>query len=137
MKPLIEVPEMLKGLGVEKPIPLIGWVFREDWASANSAVVKGFLAASYEAKAILASSDAAWELLRPKMRAEDETIFKALRTGYRAGIPACSDQDTLAAVASTFKVLAETGGEKLVGKSKSLSNGTFWPGFSLPPCTTR
>jgi NitT/TauT family transport system substrate-binding protein len=137
MKPLIEVPEMLKGLGVEKPIPLIGWVFREDWASANSAVVKGFLAASYEAKAILASSDASWELLRPKMRAENEMVFKALRTGYRAGIPVCADQDTLAAVTATFKVLAETGGEKLVGKSKSLTSGTFWPGFSLPPCTTR
>jgi NitT/TauT family transport system substrate-binding protein len=134
LHPLIEVPEILKGLGIDKPIPLIGWVFRDDWAAANSAVVKDFLAASYEAKALLASSDAPWEQLRPKMRAENEAVFKALRAKYRAGIPVCSDQGTMAAVAATFKILAETGGEKLVGKSKSLSSGTFWPGFALPPC---
>ena len=137
LQALIEVPEILKGLGIDKPIPLIGWVFREDWAAANRAAVKDFLAASYEAKAILADSDAPWEQLRPRMRAENEAVFKALRAKFRAGIPVCADQDTLTAVAATFKILAETGGEKLVGKSKSLSSGTFWPGFSLPPCSAR
>lgn len=137
MQPLIAVPEMLKGLGVDKQIPLIGWVFREDWANANSAVVQGFLAASQEAKSILARSDDAWDQLRPKMRAENETVFKALRAGYRAGIPVCDDPGTLAAVMATFRVLAEVGGEKLVGKSRSLASGTFWSGFSLPSCTTR
>ena len=134
MRTLIDVPEILKGLGVEKPIPLIGWVFREEWAAANTAVVKNFLEASYEAKAILATSDAQWNQIRPKMRAENDAVFKTLRTRFRAGIPACADQDTTTAVAATFKILAETGGEKLVGKSKALTNGTFWPGFTLPPC---
>lgn len=137
MQPLIELPEILRGLGIDKPIPLIGWVFREDWANANSAAVKNFLAASFEAKAILASSDAQWDLLRPKMRAENDAVFKALRTKFRAGIPVCSDPDSMTRVAATFKVLADTGGEKLVGKSKRLANGTFWPGFALPPCKTQ
>jgi NitT/TauT family transport system substrate-binding protein len=136
LRTLIEVPEILKGLGIDKPIPLIGWVFREEWAAANTALVKNFLDASYEAKALLATSDAPWELLRPKMRAENEAVFKTLRAKFRAGIPSCADQDTLTAVASTFKILAETGGEKLVGKSKNLSSGTFWPGFTLPQCKT-
>ena len=136
MHTLIEVPEILKGLGIEKPIPLIGWVFREDFAAANTETVKNFLAASYEAKAILASSDAPWEQLRPKMRAENDAVFKALRAKFRAGIPVCSDQGTMTAVAATFKVLADTGGEKLVGKSKAVASGTFWPGFTLPPCKT-
>ena len=135
MHPLIELPEILKGLGIAKPIPLIGWVFREDWAAAHTAAVKGFLAASYEAKAILASSDAQWDQLRPKMRAENDAVFNALRTKFRAGIPTCSDPATMTAVAATFKVLADTGGEKLVGKSKSLASGTFWSGFTLPPCS--
>jgi NitT/TauT family transport system substrate-binding protein len=136
MHALIDVPEILKGLGIDKPIPLIGWVFREDWAAANSATVKNFLDASYEAKAILASSDAEWDWLRPKMRAENDAVFKVLRANFRAGIPVCSDQNTMTAVAATFKILADTGGEKLVGKSKTLTNGTFWPGFTLPPCKT-
>ena len=136
MRVLIDVPEMLKGLGVDKPIPLIGWVFREDWAAANSATVKNFLDASYEAKGILAGSDAQWDFLRPKMRAENDAVFKTLRDNFRAGIPVCTDQDTMTAVAATFKILSDTGGEKLVGKSKALTGGTFWPGFSLPPCKT-
>jgi NitT/TauT family transport system substrate-binding protein len=133
---LIEMPEILAGLGIEKPIPLLGWVFRDDWAAANSAAVKGFLAASYEAKAILAGSDAPWDQIRPKMRAENDAVFKVLRAKFRAGIPVCSDPNTMTAVAATFKILADTGGEKLVGKSKSLTSGTFWPGFALPTCKT-
>ena len=136
MHALIAVPEILKGLGIDKPIPLIGWVFREEWANAHSAAVKNFLAASYEAKAILATSDAQWEPLRPKIRAENEAVFKALRAQFRAGIPLCSDPDTLKAVAATFKILADTGGEKLVGKAKNVAKGTFWPGFTLPLCNT-
>ena len=136
MHALIEMPEILAGLGIDKPIPLLGWVFRDDWAAANSAAIKGFLAASYEAKAILAGSDAQWDQIRPKMRAENDAVFKALRAKYRAGIPVCSDPNSIAAVAATFKILADTGGEKLVGRSKGLTSGTFWPGFSLPPCKT-
>ena len=134
MHALIEMPEILRGLGIDKPIPLIGWVFREDWAAANSTALKNFLAASYEAKAMLATSDAQWDSLRPKMHAENDAVFHALRAKFRAGIPTCSDPDTMNAVAATFKILADTGGEKLVGKSKNLTGGTFWSGFALPSC---
>ncbi len=135
MTTLIDMPEILKGLGINKPIPMIGWVFHEDWAARNAEAVKGFLAASYEAKAILASSDAEWNRLKPKMRAENDAVFAALRTGFRKGIPTCSDQDTMTAVGATFRILAETGGTQLVGKSSQLASGTFWPGFRLPACS--
>jgi len=137
MHSLISLPEILKGLDIDKPIPMLGWVFREDWAAANPAAVKNFLAASFEAKAMLANSDAPWQVIRPKMRAENETVFQALKMGFRAGIPVCTDQGSMSAVADTFKILADTGGEKLVGKSKTLTSGTFWSGFTLPECKTR
>lgn len=136
MVTLIDMPEILKGLGISKPIPMIGWVFHEDWAARNAEAVKGFLAASYEAKAILADSDAEWNRLKPKMRAENDTVFAALRTGFRKGIVTCSDQDTMTAVGTTFRILAEVGGPQLVGKSSELTAGTFWPGFRLPSCPT-
>ena len=134
MRPLIKLPEILSGLGVDKPIPLIGWVFREDWANQNPQVMERFMAASMEAKSIMAKNDAEWDRLKPLMRAEDNATFLALRAGYRNGIPHCADADYEASVASVFKILAETGGEKLVGKSKVLSDGTFWSGFKLPAC---
>lgn len=135
MTTLIDMPEILKGLGIDKPIPLIGWVFHEDWAARNADAVKGFLAASYEAKAILAGSDAEWNRIKPKMRAENDAVFTALRSGFLKGIPTCSDQETMSAVGKTFRILAETGGTQLVGKSSELPAGTFWPGFRLPPCS--
>lgn len=134
MRPLIELPEILAGLGVNKPIPLIGWVFREDWAAKNPEAMERFLAASTEAKALLASNDSEWDRIKPLMRAEDTPTFVALKNGYRNGIPTCTESDAVAHVAAVFKVLAETGGEKLVGKSKALSDGTFWSGFKLPAC---
>jgi NitT/TauT family transport system substrate-binding protein len=137
MHSLISLPEILKGLGIDKPIPMLGWVFRDDWAAANSAAVKNFLAASFEAKTILANSDAPWQTIRPKMRAESETVFQALKAGFRAGIPVCADQGSMTAVADTFKILADIGGDKLVGKSRTLTGGTFWSGFTLPECKTR
>ncbi len=134
MRPLIKLPEILAGLGVDKPIPLIGWVFRDDWAAQNPQTMERFMAASMEAKAIMAKNDAEWERLKPLMRAEDNATFLALKAGYRNGIPTCADADYLSSVAAVFKILAETGGEKLVGKSKVLTDGTFWSGFKLPAC---
>lgn len=134
MRPLIKLPEILAGLGVDKPMPLIGWVFREDWANQNRDALERFLAASQEAKALMAKSDAEWERLRPLMRAEDNATFVALKNGYRNGIASCEPADSQATVAAVFKVLAETGGDKLVGKSRTLSEGTFWNGFKLPAC---
>ena len=75
-----------------------------------------------------------WDRIKPLMHAEDNATFIALRSGFRNGIPNCTDPDNMATVAATFKILADTGGEKLVGKSKKLSEGTFWSGFKLPAC---
>jgi NitT/TauT family transport system substrate-binding protein len=134
MHALITMPEILRGLGIDKPIPLLGWVFRDDWATANEDAVKGFLKASYEAKALLAHSDAEWNRLRPRMRAESEVIYKALIKGFREGIPSCSGQATMAAVEKTYGILAEVGGRQLVGDTTTLAPGTFWPSFQLPAC---
>ena len=134
MRALIKLPEILAGLGVDKPMPLIGWVFREDWAKQNREALERFLSASQEANGIMAKSDAEWERLKPLMHVEDQATFLALRDGYRNGIASCEHVDSQATAASVFKVLAETGGDKLVGKSRVLSEGTFWNGSPLPTC---
>ncbi len=134
MRPLVRLPELLAGLGVDKPLPMIGWVFREDWANQNREAMERFLAASAEAKGIMAKSDAEWERLKPLMRAEDKSTFVALRSGYRNGIPGCAETDAQSTAAAVFRILAETGGEKLVGRSRTLSEGTFWNGYKPPAC---
>ncbi|MBU0654088.1 MAG: ABC transporter substrate-binding protein [Gammaproteobacteria bacterium] len=136
MQPLITVPEVVQGLGINSELPLVGWVVNETWANEHPAAVKGFLTADYAAKQILKESDAEWERLRPRMKAENDAIFTQLRDGFRAGIPTCFGEQEKQAAADTFKILAEVGGEKLLGKAKPpLDDKVFWPGFSLPACT--
>ncbi|MCB1890137.1 MAG: transporter substrate-binding domain-containing protein [Rhodocyclaceae bacterium] len=126
MRRLLSIDEVLGGLGIDRELPMVGWVFKEDWAEANRAAVDGFLRASDAAKAILRDSDAEWERLRPMMKAEDEATFVALREGFRAGIPQAGVEQAERAARQAYGVLAREGGEALVGKATELASGVFW-----------
>ncbi len=132
-RPLISVSQVLQGLGVERPVPLLGWVFDQNWADAHAATMNAFLQATYRAKAILAESDAEWERLRPLTRAEDDATLVELREAYRDGIPRHFDAADRAAAARVFEILAEEGGSDLVGSATRLPEGTFWDGFQPSP----
>lgn len=130
MAELITMPQILAGLGIEDALPLVGWVFSERWARANPDAIEGFLRASAAAKDLMLASDAAWEALRPLMRAENEDTFIALREGFRAGIPRADGEDgereAERVAARVFAILAAEGGPALVGRSDALAPGTFW-----------
>lgn len=128
MRELVGLPEILAGIGINQPVPLIGWVFKEDWANKNKDLLNKFLAASAEAKGIMKNSDEVWLTLKPKMKADDETIFVNLRNTFRAGIPGCLTEATVKNMALTQKTLFELGGDKLVGKAEKISDGTLWAG---------
>lgn len=132
LKPLITIPQVLDGLGIKAQVPLIGWVFSEKWANEHNAAMKGFLQASFAAKKILQDSDAEWDRLRPKMKAENDAVFIALRTAFREGIPACFGEKEQQAATQTYAVLADVGGQELIGDAKTLDKGVFWTGFNLP-----
>ncbi len=132
MEELIGVDTILPALGVDNAVPLLGWVFKEDWAKDNEAAVAGFLRASYAAKKLLSESDDEWERLRPKTKAEDDDTLHALRDAYRAGVPKAFGDSEKDAAAKAFAILAKEGGAELVGDSSSLAPGTFWSGFDIP-----
>jgi NitT/TauT family transport system substrate-binding protein len=80
--------------------------------------------ASRAAKDLLRENDEVWEELRDKMNAADDAEFIALRDGYRAGIPSGKPIDE-AAADRFLRLMAELGGEELVGKATSLPSGLF------------
>jgi NitT/TauT family transport system substrate-binding protein len=131
MRELITVPEVLRALGVAGPVPLLGWAFDERWASANRPAVSGFLRAAYAAKQILVSSDAEWTRIQGLTGATDAAVLRALRDAFREGTPRRFGQAEIDAAGAAFAILAQEGGEELVGSSRQLSPGTFWDGFRL------
>jgi NitT/TauT family transport system substrate-binding protein len=124
---LIGAQDAAREIGVTAAVPLLGYVFNEQWAAAHRAEVLGLVEASRKAKAILAESDSEWDTLRPLMRAADDAHFVALRAGFRAGIPATWGDAERADAARLFGIMATLGGEELIGKSVELQPGTFWP----------
>lgn len=89
------VADAMAALGIEPAPALVGFVWRSD--ELRPAERDAFLSAVRAASAHLAESDAAWEALRPDMKAGSEAAFLALRDAYRAGIPTLwTDADTAA-----------------------------------------
>ena len=131
MKPLIEVSDILPELGVDGPIPLLGWVFDREWAEKNPNTVAAFLQSAYRAKKRLLESDEEWERIRGLTKAEDEQTFVALRDTWRAGVPKSFGEAEMKRAAQAYSIMAEIGGEKLTGEAKELTPGTFWEDTDL------
>jgi NitT/TauT family transport system substrate-binding protein len=133
MREIVTVPEVLRTLGVPGPVPLLGWVFDERWAAGARPAVTGFLRAAYAAKRILLTSDAEWERIRPLVGVTDDAVLRAMRDGFRDGVPRRFGPADAEHAARVFEILAQEGGEELVGASRRLSPGTFWDGFTIGP----
>ncbi len=123
---LVTVPEILAELGVESQLPLLGWVFDQQWAAENSLRLSGFLRASLEAKQILYSSDDEWKRIRSLTKAENDGVFNALKVNYRAGLLREFGEKEINASQQIFAVLAQQGGKQIVGKATSVDQGTFY-----------
>ena len=126
LRTLVSVEEAAQELGFAANAPLLGYVFDEAWAEAHRDDVLALVRASRAAKRIMQESDAEWERLRPLTKAEDDATFAALKAGYRRGIPKSWGEAERADAEGLFALMAELGGEELVGKSRELQPGTFW-----------
>lgn len=126
MRELVSLDEILRGLGIEGELPMVGWVFREEWAARNRPALDAFLRASAKTKKQMAESDAVWDEIRPLTRAEDDATLLALRDGFRAGIPRGDVAQAERTAHRVFGILADEGGAELVGAAKALPPGTFW-----------
>ena len=122
---------MQEGLGIPASVPQLGYVLQEGWGDGHVDLVLAFARASRAAKQIMLTSDAEWQRLMPVTRAESEAELDAFMRRYREGIVEHWGPEQQAQAARLFAVLAEIGGEQLVGKGAELAPGTFWPKVSF------
>src|SRR6266852_5506329 len=80
---LAGIEDLLPKLGAKGRMAMIGYVFDEEWGSANRDAVTRFIAMTREAKEILATSDAEWEKIAPVTGAADAATLRAYRDRYR------------------------------------------------------
>ena len=126
---LIGAEDAAAALGATGPVAALGYVFHDKWADENPDAAKGLVEASMQAKNLLASSDEEWLRLAPIVRAEGAELER-LRDRYREGIPRRPVAEEEADAGKLYRVLAEIGGEKLVGSAPDMAPGTFWRGLA-------
>ncbi|WP_292951351.1 MULTISPECIES: ABC transporter substrate-binding protein [unclassified Neptuniibacter] len=125
-KQVISINEVIKGLGVETQVPLVGWVFSEAWRERNEELLGNFLKASQEAREILLKSDKEWTRIRSLTRAENEEIFQALKHEYRVGVLKGFGKTELDALDHLYSIMAGEGGAALTGGANQLDRTLFW-----------
>lgn len=124
MRKLVDVSDAASDLGLDPETPLLGYVVKGELVETNPELVNGLATASRAAKDMLASDDGEWDRLRPRMNAKTDAQFDALKVGFRAGIPAPGPVDEDAA-GKMLALMADLGGEELIGKATTLPSGTF------------
>lgn len=124
---LMDMKDVIGGLGISPAPPLVGFVWNERIMKEKGEALAGFFRAIAAANRVLATSDRAWERIRPLMQAADDAEFAKLRDYFRAGIPGSFDAGALGACERLYQVLARTGGEELVGRKPGFDPALFGP----------
>ena len=122
----IAMDQVMKSLGATGPVAIVGYTFDGAWAGRNRSTVDRFLAATRQAKDILASSEAEWQRLAPRIRVTDANALAIYRQRYGEGIVRRPVAEEEADARALYRVLAEVGGAELVGPSRELAAGTFY-----------
>lgn len=118
---LVSVQDAAETLGLSATTPLLGYIVSGDM---DPALADALYSASRAAKDILREDNAAWDVVRPRMKLKSEAQFDALKAGFIAGIPQSREIDT-DAVEEMLGLMGQLGGEDLVGKATTLPAGLF------------
>lgn len=124
----IEIADVEKALGATGPVVITGYVFDEGFARAHADALKRFFAIAAKARTLIATDDKAWSIAAQRLGAKDAATLDLYRKRYIAATPKRSVADEARDAAALYSVLAEIGGEKLVGPGKTLPPGTFYAG---------
>lgn len=98
--------DLLAELGLERNLPVLGYVFPRNWAREHGDLVDNFAVSLALAREQLARQPDYWKPLRPLMRNPDDGVFAALQQGFIAGDP---EPLTAARIADLKQLLVLTG----------------------------
>jgi NitT/TauT family transport system substrate-binding protein len=130
-RPMVSVSQIMQSLGIENPLPLVGFVFAANLPNDARGLMQGFSRAVQKGQAILAASDEEWERIRPLMKASSDEEYRMLRARYREGLLRSWNERDREAARKLFAIVKEIGGEEVTGAGVTFDPRAFWDGFVL------
>ncbi len=122
---LLAMADVIKGLDVSPTPSLVGFIWSEKSVRDKGVPVDTLLAAVSDADAVLASSDSAWERLRPLIKPASDEELIAIRDYYRSGIARSWGAADTAAAEKLTNLLIELGDTELVGDGTHFDQNLF------------
>jgi NitT/TauT family transport system substrate-binding protein len=126
MRQSIAMADVMRQLGANGPVAMVGYVFKNAWAERHRGLLDRFFAATREAKEILGASPEEWQRLAGRIGVSDPAAIEIYRRRYLDGIPHRSVGEEAADAQALYRVIAETGGADLVGPARELDPGTYY-----------
>lgn len=124
---LLSAHDILKQLGVNHTVPILGYVFKRAWAVQNKPALSGFLRASQQAANLLCHSQDSWKAIIPLTKTRKPATLAALKTGYCAGRISQWGPKEKAALQKTQRFLAQISSAPLLNQATTLDPLLFWP----------
>lgn len=122
---LLTMADVIKGMGVSPTPALVGFIWSEKAVRDKGIPVEALLAAVADANAVLATSDAAWERLRPLIKPASDAELVAIRDYYRSGITGSWGAAETAAAEKLTNLLIQLGDAELVGDGTRFDQNLF------------
>jgi NitT/TauT family transport system substrate-binding protein len=126
MKPALSMADVVKQLGANGPVAMVGYVFSAGFAQRHRRALDRFFSAAGQAKEILADSPAEWQRLAARIGSSDASALEIYRQRYREGIPRRPIGEEIADAVALYGVFADIGGTELVGPVRALDRGAFY-----------
>jgi NitT/TauT family transport system substrate-binding protein len=129
-RPLLPMSQLVASLGLQPPVPMLGFAVSEQWMARFPGVLPRFLDLLAKADSVLAGSggaaDEAWTAIRPLTGAENDAVLAALRERFRQGVLPRWGAAASWQAAKLSLLFAEVGGTEMgIGV---IPAGTFWSG---------
>jgi NitT/TauT family transport system substrate-binding protein len=122
----VSMKDVVKSLGASGPVAMVGYVFDGGWAQRKRAPLDRLFGALHKAETILTDSPEEWQRLAPRIGVSDPAALNIYRRRFIEDLPHRALAEEEADAKSLYRVLAEIGGNDLVGPARELDPGTFY-----------
>jgi len=129
---LVSMDEVLAAFDLDSSIPVLGWLFKSQWAKSHAELLESFLSASFAARELMQQQDNEWLKIAALQNIESPALRTLLRDDYRKGIPQHFGAAEINATNQLFDLLRAAGGKEFSGALTQLPDDLFWKSSVLP-----